>query len=84
MLQRGLLHVLVVHVLVVPEAPRAVLALLSTCYKTHGMLELQILHRRSSAPLVLVWMVTEAMGRKRKEVVMVLVVGSDGSIRFLS
>ena len=40
--------------------------------------------RRSSAPLVLVWMATEAMGRKTKEVVMVLVVGSDGSIRFLS
>ena len=40
--------------------------------------------RRSSAPLVLVWMATEVMGRKTKEVVMVLVVGSDGSIRFLS
>ena len=111
MLQRGLLL-----------APRPVLVLLSTCYKTHVMLlELKILHavpvlvrakvllvvvvdvdilgggrhrryqpccrrndRRSSAPLVLVWMATEAMGRRTKEVVMVLVVGSDGSIRFLS
>lgn len=120
MLQRGLLLPAVVPV--VPEAPRPVLVLLSTCYKTHVMLlELKILHavpvlvrakvllvvvvdvdilgggrhrryqpscrrndRRSSAPLVLVWMATEAMGRKTKEVVMVLVVGSDGSIRFLS
>lgn len=120
MLQRGLLLPAVVPV--VPEAPRPVLVLLSTCYKTHVMLlELKILHavpvlvrakallvvvvdvdilgggrhrryqpscrrndRRSSAPLGLVWMATEAMGRKTKEVVMVLVVGSDGSIRFLS